>query len=268
MLLQSLILVFLKVSISNSYPLEDNFDLVGNGIDSIGAERDCGSKLEFNAAWNGRGTGYLYVPIPMDVETWKVTLTFSSPVTNLQVWDGLNIECTGHVCIFENQGYNEVQSAGTQLKIDFLMDFVSELPDLVGLTVNDVDVCTLGGDGLTPNKTTALTTTEVKTNPTKRKQKGTGSSPLLLVAGGFSGSYSGGPINDIELISGENNTACSKSVKPIFGKKLEDGWEETYEGDALGMTGQFTKGAAIICGGKNKLDNLNACYEYNHTQNE
>ena len=38
MLLQSLILVFLKVSISNSYPLEDNFELVGNGIDSIGAE--------------------------------------------------------------------------------------------------------------------------------------------------------------------------------------------------------------------------------------
>ena len=276
-------LVFLKVSISNTYPLEDNFELVGNGIDSIGAERDCGSKLEFNAAWNGRGTGYLYVPIPMDVETWKVTLTFSSPVTNLQVWDGLNIECTGHVCIFENQGYNEVQSAGTQLKIDFLIDFVSELPDLVGLTVNNVDVCTAGGDGPTPTptltpiptptptptKTTALTTTEVKTNPTKRKQKGTGSSPLLLVAGGFSGSYSGGPINDIELISGENNTACSKSVKPIFGKKLEDGGGKTYyEGDALGMTGQFTKGAAIICGGKNKLDNLNACYEYNHTQNE
>ena len=143
MLLQSLILVFLKVS--NSYPLEDNFELVG--------ERDCGSKLEFNAAWNGRGTGYLYVPIPMDVETWKVTLTFSSPVTNLQVWDGLNIECTGHVCIFENQGYNEVQSAGTQLKIDFLMDFVSELPDLVGLTVNNVDVCTAGGDGPIPTPT-------------------------------------------------------------------------------------------------------------------
>ena len=160
MLLQSLILVFLKVSISNSYPLEDNFEFVGNGIDSIGAERDCGSKLEFNAAWKGRGTGYLYVPILMDIETWKVTLTFSSPVTNLQVWDGLNIECTGYVCIFENQGYNEVQSAGTQLKIDFLMDFVSELPDLVGLTLNDVDVCTEEIVGPTTTKTKSTTTME------------------------------------------------------------------------------------------------------------
>ena len=164
MLLQSLVLVFLKVSIANSYPLEDNFELVGNGIDSIGAERDCGSKLEFDGAWNGRGTGYLYVPIPMDVETWKVTLTFSSPVTNLQVWDGLNIECNGHVCIFENQGYNEVQSAGTQLKIDFLMDFVSELPDLVGLTLNDVDVCTEEIVG--PTKTKTKSTTTMKPTPT------------------------------------------------------------------------------------------------------
>ena len=241
MLLQSLILVFLKVSISNSYPLlEDNFELVGNGIDSIGVERDCGSKLEFNGAWNGRGTGYLYVPIPMDVETWKVTLTFSSPVTNLQVWDGLNIECNGHVCIFENQGYNEVQSAGTQLKIDFLMDFVSELPDLVGLKVNDVDVCT-------------------------RIPKVTGNSTLLLVAGGYS---SGGPINDIELISGENNTACSRSVKPISGSQFGYGNETFYEGDTLGMTGQFTNEAAIICGGKNGRDNLNTCYEYNPIENE
>ena len=101
-----------------------------------------------------------------------------------------------------------------------------------------------------------------------RIPKVTGSSTLLLVAGGFSITEGrGGPINDIELISGENNTACSKSVKPIFGQKYED-WETYYEGEALGLTGQFTNGAAIICGGKNKRDNLNACYEYNHTQNE
>ena len=84
-----------------------------------------------------------------------------------------------------------------------------------------------------------------------------------LVAGGFSGS-SGGPINDIELISGENNKACSRSIKPIFGRNFG-----TFnEGDALGMTGKFTKEAAIICGGKNKIENLNTCYEYNYTKNE
>ena len=94
----------------------------------------------------------------MDVETWKVTLTFSSPVSNPQIWDGLNFECTGNVCTFENQGYNGVQSAGTELKIDFVMNFASE-PDLVGLTVNDVDVCTGGGGGGPTTTTMAPTTT-------------------------------------------------------------------------------------------------------------
>ena len=40
------------------------------------------------------------------------------------------------------------------------------------------------------------------------------------------------------------------------------------EGDALGMTGQFVNEAAIICGGKNSIDNLNTCHEYNHIENE
>ena len=138
MLLQSLILVFLKVSLSNSYPLEDNFELVENGIDSIGMKWD---ENDFDST----------------------TPEYESDISTVMPW----------------------------------------------------------------------------------KQKLTESSPLLLVAGGFSGS-SGGPINDIELISGENNTACSKSVKPIFGKELELGWGTFDEGEALGMTGQFTNGAAII----------------------
>ena len=87
----------------------------------------------FYNVWNSGGTGSLYVPIPKNVETWKIRLTFSSPVTQLQVWDGLKIECTRNECLFENQGYN----AGIQLKFDFLMDTMDFVPDLVALTVNE-----------------------------------------------------------------------------------------------------------------------------------
>ena len=133
MLLQSLIqLVILKVSLSSSYPLEDDFGLEKTGIDSTDGDMDCGSKHFYNV-WNSRGTGSLYVPIPKDVKTWKATLTFSLPVTNLKVWDGLNIECTSNVCLLENQGYN----AGMQLKFDFLTDMMDFAPDLVALTVNE-----------------------------------------------------------------------------------------------------------------------------------
>ena len=132
MLLQSLILIFLNITYSSSYPLEDQFGIEKNDTDSIGGNMDCGAKHFYNV-WKSRGTGSLYVPIPKDVKTWKATLTFSSPVTHLKVWDGLNIECSRNVCLFENQGYD----AGMQLKFDFLTDMMDFAPDLVALTVNE-----------------------------------------------------------------------------------------------------------------------------------
>ena len=133
MLIQSLILVFLAISLSNSYPFEYHFKLEENDIDPTVEEMDCGSNKTFYNIWNSGGTGSLYVPIPKDVKTWKVRLTFSSPVSHLQVWDGLKIECTRNECLFENQGYN----AGIQLKFDFVMDEMDFVPDLVALTVNE-----------------------------------------------------------------------------------------------------------------------------------
>ena len=133
MLRLSLILIILKISLANSYPFKYHSKLEENDIDATVGEMDCGSNKTFYNVWNSEGTGSLYVPIPKDVEIWKVRLTFSSPVTHLQVWDGLKIECTRNVCLFENQGYN----AGIQLKFDFLMDTMDFVPNLVALTVNE-----------------------------------------------------------------------------------------------------------------------------------
>merc|ERR1719394_905999 len=126
--------------------------------------------MDMNNVWNAGGTGSFIIPFPMNVDAWTVSLTFSSPVDTLTVWNGLNSQCTGNVCTFENQGYNGVQSAGTNLKIDFQMAFASE-PSLVGMTVNDIDVCT-GGPATTtmePSTTTngpETTTTAGPTGPT------------------------------------------------------------------------------------------------------
>ena len=39
------------------------------------------------------------------------------------------------------------------------------------------------------------------------------------------------------------------------------------EADTIGATGQFTKDAPIYCGGKNNVDNLAVCWEYNYRAN-
>ena len=36
---------------------------------------------------------------------------------------------------------------------------------------------------------------------------------------------------------------------------------------AEGLTGQFTKNAPIVCGGKNDQDTLNTCFEYHPDKN-
>ena len=106
---------------------------------------DCSSNMEISNAWNVGATGYFSVPIPTNVNGWTVSVTFSSPV-DLTVWTGTNINCNSNTCTFENQVWNGVQNGGTDLEVDFLMFFASQ-PELVGMTVNGVDVCNGGGSG-------------------------------------------------------------------------------------------------------------------------
>ncbi len=52
--------------------------------------------------------------------------------------------------------------------------------------------------------------------------------------------------------------------RPIFGRIGIDPADET---NFLGATGQFTKNAAIVCGGRNRYDLLDKCYEYHPDDN-
>ena len=87
-----------------------------------------------------------------------------------------------------------------------------------------------------------------------------------------------GPTNSIEIIS--KSSSCRRGVSPAFGLLTTsvDG-EQWHEADAIGPTGQFTKDAAIYCGGKSKgtgqtqgetgdKGNLETCWEYDYRTNQ
>lgn len=104
-------------------------------------------------------------------------------------------------------------------------------------------------------------------------QKVTETTPVLMVIGGYASSRRGkppGPTNDIEIINGKKDKFCSKAVKPYTGLGYDN--PETgileKEGEVIGLTGYFSKEAAIMCGGKNFLENLNRCFEFNPETNE
>lgn len=105
-------------------------------------------------------------------------------------------------------------------------------------------------------------------------QQVTETTPVLMVAGGYSdfNEYGPGLTNDIEIISGKDKRACSKAVRPLEGEliELEDDYGAYYadSASAVGITGYFVKDAPILCGGKNAQDNLNACFEMDLKTNE
>ena len=119
---------------------------------------DCSDAFEYTNSWNSGATGVLYVEFPEDTSEWEVEVIFSSPFTSFETWKGTNVECTGTVCKFSNQDYNGQQYAGNELTIEFLI-FFSELPDIVGLTLNGEDMCTTSGTTTTATMIPTTSTT-------------------------------------------------------------------------------------------------------------
>ena len=83
-----------------------------------------------------------------------------------------------------------------------------------------------------------------------------------------------GLIKDVELLNlSKEKNFCSQFVNPIFGNSYVVGEDELgllveNEAELLGMTGVFSKDAAIVCGGKNGDGDQNACYEWDSNINE
>ena len=89
-----------------------------------------------------------------------------------------------------------------------------------------------------------------------------------------------GRVNDVELLSlSKKENKCSRFVNPLFGQtrqyevkaKEEPIWEN--EAEIYGLTGVFSKDAAIVCGGKNRgtkneSSDLNICWEWDTEINE
>ena len=76
--------------------------------------------------------------------------------------------------------------------------------------------------------------------------------------------------NDIELVTTEKvSKGCSRAVKPIYGfAELNELGIQVNEGTLLGGIGVFTKEAPILCGGRNGIDTLKTCWEFNYNINK
>ena len=85
-----------------------------------------------------------------------------------------------------------------------------------------------------------------------------------------------GLINDVEIISLTPRTlkSCTKFANKVVGFSYAIGEDEAgnpiieNEAQALGLTGQFTKDAAIVCGGRNGDGDMELCFEWDSEINK
>ena len=117
-----------------------------------GGSGSCESTVTIKSTWSTGASGLLHVTFPKTVSSWKIEITFSSPVTSFTVWDGSNSQISGNVCSFENLGWNGPQTAGNKAKIDFMIGFAS-LPNVEKVTLDGADLCS-GSGGPPPPVTT------------------------------------------------------------------------------------------------------------------
>merc|ERR1712012_525736 len=127
------------------------------GASNAYASSECASTISSHA-WDTGASGNVKVTFPSDVTSWSITLTFSEPVTNFQVWVGQNIECSGNTCTFENMSWNSNMNAGDELDIAFLYYFDS------ASEITNVSIDGLCG-GETSGTTTSTTTTTTTGSP-------------------------------------------------------------------------------------------------------
>jgi hypothetical protein len=89
-----------------------------------------------------------------------------------------------------------------------------------------------------------------------------------------------GPTNDVEILSlgsviqiSTGQQTCTNVVNKLFGVAYINGTDELgiiveNEAELLGLTGYFSKDAAIVCGGINGHGEQAKCYEWDPNVNQ
>lgn len=105
---------------------------------------DISDMVQQTNEWSGNFQANLVVKIPVDTQSWSITLTFSSTVTQFQVWDADASGAPASTITLTNKQYNGVQTAGNTLTINFIASYSGTKPKVTSITFNGTPLCSTG----------------------------------------------------------------------------------------------------------------------------
>ncbi|XP_071109511.1 uncharacterized protein [Haliotis cracherodii] len=120
--------------------------------------------------WSGGFQGKFCIPFTIDVTSWKAHITFSEPVSSLEIWlaDIESKSADGKEFVVVNKPFNGNEHTGDDLCVSFLGHGSGDIDPTVTVVVENMP------DPTTPPSTTSTTTTTTTTTPTTTRTLGPG----------------------------------------------------------------------------------------------
>ncbi|KAK8384973.1 hypothetical protein O3P69_014502 [Scylla paramamosain] len=120
---------------------------------------DINDMVQQTNEWSGNFQANLVVKIPVNSQSWSITLTFSSTVTQFQVWTADASATPSSTITLTNKSYNGMQTAGNTLTINFIASYSGAKPEVTSITFNGTPLCSTGITAAPDTTTTSTTTT-------------------------------------------------------------------------------------------------------------
>ncbi|MPC16854.1 Endoglucanase A [Portunus trituberculatus] len=102
---------------------------------------DISGMVQQTHEWLGNFQANLVVKIPFSTQSWSIKLTFSSAVSQFQVWVADALPTSSTIVTLTNKSYNGMQTAGNTLTINFIASYVGTKPQVTSITFNDSLLC-------------------------------------------------------------------------------------------------------------------------------
>ncbi|KAK8384970.1 hypothetical protein O3P69_014502 [Scylla paramamosain] len=102
---------------------------------------DINDMVQQTNEWSGNFQANLVVKIPVNSQSWSITLTFSSTVTQFQVWTADASATPSSTITLTNKSYNGMQTAGNTLTINFIASYSGAKPEVTSITFNGTPLC-------------------------------------------------------------------------------------------------------------------------------
>ena len=112
----------------------------------------CNSLITITNSWEGNVQGKLKIVVPTDISSFTIGLETDISLTNINFFTAIASPSSGNQFSLTSYDWFSGLAAGQTLELEYQMTFSGpDQPNIVKLTLNEVDACSSAGHSTSPN---------------------------------------------------------------------------------------------------------------------